>query len=75
MHFLVWSKVVIYSSIFKIDDVKFPTGKQPRCVVLLVGTNDMARNFILPTAEKSFYGLLHTTKTKFPSSKVCFSVT
>ena len=44
----------------------------PVSLVLLCGTNDMARHFVLGDAEKQFAGLILTTKQRFPEAKVLY---
>ncbi len=51
---------------------KVKDDSSPLSVVLLCGTNDMARNFVLGDAEKQFPGLILTTKQHFPEAKVLY---
>ena len=51
--------------------MKFPKNvSSPKCVVLLVGTNDMAQHILMERATGSLGYLLSTVEKKFPDSKV-----
>ena len=51
--------------------MKFPKNiSSPKCVVLLVGTNDMAQHILMERAAGSLGYLLSNVEKKFPDSKV-----
>ncbi|XP_065068330.1 uncharacterized protein LOC135693712 isoform X1 [Rhopilema esculentum] len=55
----------------QINHVKFPKNvSSPKCVVLLVGTNDMAQHILIQRAAGSLGNLLSTAEKKFPDSKI-----
>ena len=52
----------------EVKDSKVP---DPRVVVLLVGTNDMSTHCNIIRAEKDFANLPNTSRSQFPTSRVC----